>query len=86
MAYVPACTTNQRIPNVVTYESTILSKQGVIETFPFRLSFNLLNHSNCITRQLEVLPGVRYSLQVLCFYVRYGDNQCQEEGDQASVL
>ena len=58
MAYVPAYTTNQRIPNVVTYESSILSKQGEIETFPFRLSFNLLNHSSYITRQLEVLPGV----------------------------
>ena len=49
----------QRTPqtNVVTYESSILSKQGEIETFPFRLSFDVLNHSNYITRQLEMLPG-----------------------------
>ena len=58
MVYVPARTTNQRIPKVVTYESSILSKQGEIETFSFRLSFDVLNNSSYITRQLEVLPDV----------------------------
>ena len=41
-----ACTTNQQIPKVVPYESSILSKQGEIESFAFRLSFKLLKSSS----------------------------------------